>query len=216
MDPFHARLARLALAVAAEYGFALAGGYAVQLHGLGDRPSKDVDLFTPDMGGPARAAELIAEAYRRDGLTVTLKQPSDTFARLWVNDKYGNASKVELGVDWRAHSPVRLEIGPVLHLDDAVANKVVALFSRWAARDFLDVDAALLSGLYSREDLMRLAADHDLGFDRRYFADALSQLNRIPDQEFADYGLDEAAIAELRERFTEWHHELVMTREAAI
>lgn len=46
MDPFHARLARLALAVTARYGFCLAGGYAVQAHGFVDRVSKDVDLFT--------------------------------------------------------------------------------------------------------------------------------------------------------------------------
>jgi hypothetical protein len=30
MDSFHARLARVALAAAESYGFALAGGYAVQ------------------------------------------------------------------------------------------------------------------------------------------------------------------------------------------
>jgi hypothetical protein len=45
MDPFHERLARVALEVTAAYGFALAGGYAVQAHGFLDRPSADVDLF---------------------------------------------------------------------------------------------------------------------------------------------------------------------------
>ncbi len=45
MDPFHERLARVALEVTAAYGFALAGGYAVQAHGFLDRPSSDVDLF---------------------------------------------------------------------------------------------------------------------------------------------------------------------------
>ena len=45
MDPFHERLARVALKVTASYGFALAGGYAVQAHGFLDRPSADVDLF---------------------------------------------------------------------------------------------------------------------------------------------------------------------------
>jgi hypothetical protein len=45
MDPFHERLARVALEVAESYGFALAGGYAVQAHGFNDRPSADVDLF---------------------------------------------------------------------------------------------------------------------------------------------------------------------------
>jgi hypothetical protein len=47
MDPFHERLARLALEAAADYGFCLAGGYAVQAHGFVDRVSKDVDLSRP-------------------------------------------------------------------------------------------------------------------------------------------------------------------------
>jgi len=38
MDPFHQRLAQVALEVAAQYGFCLAGGYAVQAHGFVDRP----------------------------------------------------------------------------------------------------------------------------------------------------------------------------------
>jgi hypothetical protein len=46
VDPFHRRLARAGLAVARRYGFALAGGYAVQAAGLLERPSDDLDLFT--------------------------------------------------------------------------------------------------------------------------------------------------------------------------
>jgi hypothetical protein len=46
VDPFHERLARTGLAAARQYGFALAGGYAVQAAGLLERPSEDVDLFT--------------------------------------------------------------------------------------------------------------------------------------------------------------------------
>jgi hypothetical protein len=47
MDPRHRRLAEIALrAAGSDYGLALAGGYAVRAHGMGDRPSGDVDLFT--------------------------------------------------------------------------------------------------------------------------------------------------------------------------
>ncbi|GAA2596063.1 hypothetical protein GCM10010435_89010 [Winogradskya consettensis] len=47
MDPRHRRLAAIALeAAGGEHGLALAGGYAVRMHGMGDRPSGDVDLFT--------------------------------------------------------------------------------------------------------------------------------------------------------------------------
>lgn len=40
MDPFHERLARVALGAAASYGFCLAGGCAVQAHGFVERVSK--------------------------------------------------------------------------------------------------------------------------------------------------------------------------------
>lgn len=33
-------------------------------------------------------------------------------------------------MDWRKNEPILLAIGPVLHADDAVANKVCALFGR--------------------------------------------------------------------------------------
>jgi Golgi phosphoprotein 3 (GPP34) len=46
MEPRHERIARIALAAGARYGLALAGGYAVSAHGMGNRPSGDVDLFT--------------------------------------------------------------------------------------------------------------------------------------------------------------------------
>jgi hypothetical protein len=61
-----------------------------------------------------------------------------TFARLTVTAPDGTEDKVELSADWRAHEPVQLDIGPVLHADDAVANKVCALFlatsSTWTLR----------------------------------------------------------------------------------
>jgi hypothetical protein len=37
---------RIRLGSLGEYGFALAGGYALQAHGLVQRISEDVDLFT--------------------------------------------------------------------------------------------------------------------------------------------------------------------------
>jgi hypothetical protein len=47
MDPFHERLARVALNAVSSYGFALAGGYAIQAHGFLQRMSSDVDIFAP-------------------------------------------------------------------------------------------------------------------------------------------------------------------------
>ena len=86
-----------------------------------------------------------------------------------------HTAKVELGVDWRANDPILMSVGPVLHPDDAVANKMSALYGRALARDFIDIDATLRSGRYSREYLLRLVERADSGFDRRIFADALGQ-----------------------------------------
>ena len=126
MDSLHERLARLALTAAGGYGFCLAGGYAVQAHGFLDRPSEDVDLLTTTAAEdhfPAALAAVI-DAYETDGLYVSTTAESPGFARLQVTDPSTRATaKVELGVDWREHPPVTLAIGPVLHPDDAVANK---------------------------------------------------------------------------------------------
>lgn len=157
MDPFHERLARLALAASADYGFCLAGGYAVQAHGFVDRVSKDVDLFTTMAAAadfPAAQAAVVA-AVRADGLDVEVEREGATFARLAVSDPVsGEASTLELGVDWRAFPPVQLAIGPVLHPVDAAANKLCALFGRAAVR----VTVQLVPGSQTRPLWSRVSA----------------------------------------------------------
>lgn len=151
-----------------------------------------------------------AHRYTADGLLVTVNERSDNFVRLYATDPAtGERSKVELGVDWRAHDPVHLAIGPVLHPDDAVANKMSALDGRAQARDFIDVDAAVTSGRYSRERLLALAEIADRGFDRRMFANALGQAAVLPDDDFAAYGVKGAPLAALRARFADWRTELL-------
>src|SRR5689334_22535823 len=172
MEPLHRRIAEVALRAAEPYGFCLAGGYAVQQHGLVDRRSEDVDLFTTAGADFGAAVEAVTSALRADGLAVDLVRRADTFARLRAEDG-GTAANLDLGVDWRAHPPARLEIGPVLHVDDAVANKVCALYSRAAVRDYIDVHGILTSGRYSSDELLRIAAEHDPGFDGAMFAEAL-------------------------------------------
>ncbi len=72
MDPFHERLARVALRAAGRYGFALAGGYAIQAHGFLDRLSADVDLFAPSSveADFTTAVDAVIQEFGRDGLAV--------------------------------------------------------------------------------------------------------------------------------------------------
>lgn len=212
MEPQHERIARIALGAGARYGLALAGGYAVSAHGIGNRPSGDVDLFTSWQHRgefPELKAAVIA-ALEAVGYKVSVIMSAETFTRLTLTDPAdGTEEKIELSVDWRAHDPVQLAIGPVLHADDAVANKVCALFGRALPRDFLDVDAAIMSDRYSREQLLELAAEADHGFDRLLFADALGALTQITDAAFAEYRTDPGMIADMRHRFAQWRRELL-------
>lgn len=207
MDPFHERLARIGLEAIGDHGFCLAGGYAVQAHGFLDRQSDDVDLFGT-MAAASRFADVIrdaASAYRAAGLKVDIAVEASTFARLRVSDPdSAETSKVELAVDWREFPPTRMAIGPVLHADDAVANKMGALYTRGEVRDYIDVDAVLVSGRYSAEELLQLAERHDAGFDRGMFAGALAAVDRLSDRAFEPYGMTADEATALRERIGDW------------
>ncbi|HZN70201.1 MAG TPA: nucleotidyl transferase AbiEii/AbiGii toxin family protein, partial [Micromonosporaceae bacterium] len=150
----------------------------------------------------------IVDAYVAAGLSVEAERRHDTFTRLTVSDGVRTA-KVELGVDSRANEPVRIAIGPVLHPDDAVANKMRALYERAHACDFIDIDAALRSGRYDRSTLLQLAERSDITFDRSVFADALAQAQLLDADDFAQYGLVGEDLDALRHRFALWHTELL-------
>lgn len=207
MEELQDRLARIGLGRLSEYGFVLAGGYALQAHGLVERISEDVDLFTNrwDVEDFGHAVQAVCGAYEQAGMVVAVARQADTFARLKVVEpESGQVATVDLAADFRERPPVQLSIGPVLAERDAVAAKTAATFSRAEARDYLDLAGILASGKYARDELMVLAAQADAGFDRAIFADALAAVDRFPDQEFARYGVDADEIARVRASMRSW------------
>jgi Nucleotidyl transferase AbiEii toxin, Type IV TA system len=209
---FHQSIARIGLEAGEQYGFALAGGRAVQAAGFLKRPTDDIDLFTVwERRGDFETAErTIVDAYLAAGLSVEAERRHDIFTRLTISDGVQTA-QVDLGVDVRANEPVRISIGPVLHPDDAVANKMRALYERASACDFIDIDAVLRSDRYDRSMLLQLAERSDITFDRSVFADALTQAQLLAADDFARYGLVGEELDGLRHRFAEWRAELLDT-----
>lgn len=212
MEQRHHRIAKIALNVAGSHGLALAGGYAIHAHGMGDRPSGDVDLF---LAWERRAdfptvTDLVIAGFQNNGYVVVIDTRTETFARLLVGspDSADTVDKVELAADWRSHPPVTLEVGPVLHPDDAVANKMAALYGRALPRDFLDIDAVLTSERYSRDDLMQLASAADAGFAIPMFIQVLGVLDQITNAAFAPYNCTLEDIAAMRNRFSHWQAQL--------
>lgn len=214
MKEIHERLARIGLAATEQYGFVLAGGYALSANGFGDRPSMDVDLFTKDMSPEnfTQAVDELTVAYERDGLAVSVRTRAELFVNLDVHDPAtGESSELQLGWDYREFPPAWLDIGPVLDERDAVANKMTALFSRGEVRDFIDIDTVVQSGRFTREDVLALADTREsLPIDRAMLAQRFEMpcdphyVGKYGPRQFANYGVDDRARAAIVERFSQW------------
>ncbi|MBB1511537.1 nucleotidyl transferase AbiEii/AbiGii toxin family protein [Tessaracoccus sp. MC1627] len=198
--------ARIILAAIGPAGFALAGSGAIREHGLIDRPTNDIDLFAP-----ARAAAGFSDAIDTAIATLTahrytceVGRLSSHFARLLLTTREGYVFEVDLGLDWRAHDPIRLEVGPVLAIEDAVANKVGALYSRGEPRDYLDVDAIRESGRFAEDHLLSLAAQHDPGFDVTLFATRLRAVESLVPDDIAEYGISSTDLDAIKRRLLAW------------
>lgn len=173
LDPFQADVARIALAAAEGHDFALAGGNALIAHGLVLRVTEDVDLFTSRAGGLGQVTPAVVAALQAAGCEVAVRRASTDgdFSRLVVT-RDGRSTELDLARDWRTHPAVRLGVGPVLHLEDAIANKVCAMIGRGLPRDYIDVAGAAAS--MPREKLLRTAFEHDQGLRVEDVAAALS------------------------------------------
>src|SRR5260370_13980474 len=67
IDTLQREVAAIALRTAAQHGFALAGGNALIAHGVVDRPTDDVDLFSDQEAGVPAATDAVEAALREAG-----------------------------------------------------------------------------------------------------------------------------------------------------
>jgi Nucleotidyl transferase AbiEii toxin, Type IV TA system len=213
LDELHATIAAIALGAAGRHGFALGGGNALIAHGIIDRPTEDVDLFTDEDDGVTAAAGAVEAALRAAGFGAERQDKTagladvfdgmgDGLAEWIVTGPGGRQMMLQMAYFDRDRRPVTMDIGPVLDLEDVVGSKVCALASRVEPRDYVDTAAALER--YTVDQLIAYAKRLDPGLTDRDFADAGRQLDRMPDELFARYGLDAAAVGRLRERFAVW------------
>jgi hypothetical protein len=95
-------------------------------------------------------------------------------------------------------------LGPVLALDDLAGWKTVALVSRMAARDYVDI-AALLKR-YTVGQLVAMARERDPGLEDADFADAALRLDQMRDSRLTPLlsGLGGEDVAWLRKQFESW------------
>jgi len=81
VSEFHGQVAAIALRAAAPHGFALGGGNALIAHGVIDRFTQDVDVFSDEEGGVEAAADAVEAALRAAGFgTGKVKNQNSTVA----------------------------------------------------------------------------------------------------------------------------------------
>jgi hypothetical protein len=213
VSELHREVAAIALRAASQHGFALGGGNALIAHGVIDRVTQDVDLFTDEEHGVEAAADAVEAALRSAGFVAEREDKTvglaDVFegmgeglAEWTITAPGGRQMMLQMAYFDRASEPVIMDFGPVLDLEDAIGGKVCALATRAVPRDYLDTAAALER--YPVADLIGFARRLDPGLTDEDFADAGRRLDQVGDGWFASLGLGSAGIASLRTRFAPW------------
>jgi len=196
-------VARIILAAAEPYGFALGGGSALIEYGIINRHTQDIDSFTSsiDVDSFSSAQETVIAALCDAKYEVEVKLSEIWCAKMIVTDKKtGESTELELSHYYRNKQPVNIEgLGLVLDIHDLIAGKVIAFWERATPRDYLDIDAILLKTDYTVFELFELLKSGRPEAGVEEFISLLSSSNRW-NKYYATYGLSGADIEALAER----------------
>jgi Nucleotidyl transferase AbiEii toxin, Type IV TA system len=208
----HLQVLRDGLPVFERFGLLLAGGYAFRAHGILNRPSQDLDFATGNAIPLQEIAQHVLRAFESVGYSTRLVEATTRYARLELRLP-GSGSELEMDLLKEALEPswVTAKIAPgvsvqALSLDDTVGLKARAWQDRFVIRDIVDLHAA--AGAFSYADFETLARRHDPDLDLEAILDHLAGVSIFADEDFAEYGLEQSTIAQLRGWVTGWYDDL--------
>ena len=202
LSPLQLRVAALFAGLSEASGFVLAGGAALIARGEIDRLTRDLDFFATDAAQVDQVVPVFEDTVRNAGLTVSEVQVAAGFARLVVTDG-DDRTGVDIAADARLLPADRTALGLLLSVEELAVDKVLAVFGRAEARDF--VDLAALEPRFGLEHLCELAVAKDAGFDRQVFYEMLGRFDRLPRDEF---DVDEDTFQATAESVRRWRQAL--------
>ena len=188
---------------------ALAGGGALIVTGIVQRPTEDLDFFAPHPQPIAPVLEALEAKLLSEGFRVTRLHSAETFARLQIESD-SETTRIDFATDYRLMPAVQTEEGAVLAERELAADKTLALFGRAEPRDFLDFQS--LAARFSLDELCDLAASKDAGFHRKHLAEVLEFIDRR-DREVFD--IDDDAYRDLCDFAHAAARELIEPRPSA-
>jgi hypothetical protein len=201
LEGFHRRVSQIVLKAIEPYGFALGGGYALQVYGIVDRPSKDIDNYASQADEKLFNDEetAVRKALKDEGLNSVVGYRDSWFKALQVfNPVTEEAIVVDLGYDYRENEPVIIaDLGPVLDIEDVITGKVRAFWDCRAARDYIDIDTILQTGRWTPSDLLTSLRRVRPEASAEIFAEALRAVDAIDNNEYEEYHLNQEDIAKM-------------------
>ena len=203
LTSFQLEVAALFFQLPASKGFLLAGDAALAAQHLTTRPTQDLDFFTsPGQGEVAATRDEFIAAARDRGWELQVFRDEPTLCRLQITG--ADELLVDIALDATpGHPPVASIAGPTFDPSELAGRKVIALFDRAAARDFADV--FVLSTSFGKDELLRLAAEVDAGFDPKVLAGMFDMLVRYTDRDLSLGSVDPSAV---RAFFADWVDEI--------
>lgn len=189
LTPLHERLLADILDLGSPYPLVLAGGYAVQAHGLVERFSRDLDVATENPAPMDEIVTSLTTGLAARGWQTTHVQTDPLSGRFLVTDPdTGEECEVDVLKEAFWAPPAQPPYGPVLSLDDVIGTKVRALAGPRHRPRPPDVQAA--SRHRSTADLESLGRRraHD-EFSLEDLRDRLTGADWYEDEDYAAYGL---------------------------
>lgn len=196
------KVARLLRGLPEAENFVLAGGAALIVHGDVDRLTRDLDFFTVDPDAVDGLLRAFDAEVSKAGLALIKEQVAHGFARLVVSDGTDQTG-VDLASDARLFPPEPSHLGLVLSTEELAVDKVLAVFGRAEARDFIDL--AALEPRFGLAHLCELAERKDGGFQRSVLAQMLDRFDRLDRDEF---DVDDTTFASIVGSVRKWRTDL--------
>jgi Nucleotidyl transferase AbiEii toxin, Type IV TA system len=198
LTPLQREVAEIIAGLNAAAGFGLAGGAALIVRGDVDRRTQDLDFFGLQNSDVQRLLPEAEKALEAAGLHVRRVREGTGFVRLAV-ERGAEVTEVDLAADARLF-PLEIQGGlPVLNSTELAVDKVLAIFGRAEARDFVDLAAVV--DQHGLDVLFRLAAEKDPGFSIDVFSEMLQRFDRLRQDEF---GIDSSAYQNLAASVRAW------------
>lgn len=196
------RVAEIVAGLPEASDFVLAGGGALIVRGDVDRLTRDLDFFTMDPAQVDLLLPVLEDALRAAGWAVVEETVAAGFARFIVDDGVDRTG-VDLAADARLLPAEPSQFGLLLSAEELAADKVLAVFGRAEARDFIDL--AALEPRFGLDYLCRLALEKDVGFRQSVFLEMLGRFGRLPRDEF---DVDDDTFQAIVRSVSRWRAEL--------